>query len=80
MPAQPSEVAATATTGEATEDAAVRVADVAAEPDVAQAAAVGHGRENAAVAAEVPPEAVTPEEREAQGPPDASGSLPNPTS
>ena len=79
MPGQPGDLASTVTAEGPAEDTAVSVADVAAEPDAAQATAVGHDRENAAVAAEAPPEAVSPEEREAQGPPDASGALPNPT-
>jgi len=77
MAGQPADVAATATTAD--EDAAVTVAEVAGEPDAAQAAATGHDAENAEVAEQAPDDAVTPEEREAQGEPGAGGSLPNPT-
>ncbi len=79
MSGQPGDLAATAPAGVGAEDVAVQVADVVAEPDAAQAAAVGHARENAAVAAAAPDEAITPEELEAQGPPDTAGSLPNPS-
>ena len=77
MPGQPGDLAESSP---AADDAAVTVADVAAEPDAAQAAAAGHDRENAAVAAQGPADAVTPEEREAQGEPGQGGSLPYPTS
>ena len=77
MPGQPGDIAATATTSDP--DAAVSVAEVAAEPDAAQAAATGHEAEDAEVAAQAPDDAITPEEREAQGEPGAGGSLPNPT-
>ena len=72
MPGQPGDLAEPA-------GAVVATEDVASAPDAAQAAAAGHDRENAAVAAQAADEAVTPEEREARGEPDASGSLPNPT-
>ena len=75
MPGQPGDLAEPAGAG----DAAVAVDDVVAAPDAAQAAAAGHDRENATVAAQAPTDAVTPEEREARGEPDAAGSLPNPS-
>jgi trigger factor len=59
--------------------ATVSADDLATAPDPAQAAAVGHDEENAAVAADAPADAITPEEREALGPPGEGGSLPNPT-
>jgi hypothetical protein len=76
MPGQPGDLVETPPAADA---AVVGVGDVAGEPDAAQAAAAGHERENAAVAAGAPAEAVTPEEREAQGEPGVGGSLPNPT-
>lgn len=74
MPGQPGDLPKAATDG-----AGVSGADVPGAPDAAQAAAEGHERESAAVAAEAPDEAVTPEEREAQGEPGEGGALPNPT-
>lgn len=76
MPGQPGD---TAETGVAEAAAAVGVIDVAAEPDAAQAAAAGHDRESAVVAAEAPADAVTPDEAEAIGEPGQGGSLARPT-
>lgn len=69
MPGQPGDLASDAITADA----------VTEEPDVAQAAAAAHDQENAAVAADAPADAVTPEEAEAQGAPGEGGSLPTPT-
>lgn len=73
MPGQPGDL------WEPSAEAAVATGDVADAPDAAQAAAEGHDRESAAVGAEAPADAVTPEEREARGEPGEGGSLPNPT-
>jgi len=54
-------------------------ADIVAEPDAAQAAAVAHADENAAVAEQAPAGAVTPDEAEALGEAAQGGSLPQPT-
>ena len=72
MPGQPGDLAGA-------ETAAVSSETVAGAPDPAQAAAAGHEAENATVADRAPDDAVTPEEREALGPPGEGGDLPNPT-
>ncbi len=69
LPGQPGDLATAAIDGEA----------VGADPDVAQAAAAAHDRENQMVAAQAPEGAVTPEEAEAGGEPGTDGSLPTPT-
>ncbi len=75
MGGQPGDVAATATTVDP--DATASVSELAAEPDAAQAAALGHEVENVTVAAEAPVDAVTPEERE-QGEVGAGGVFADP--